>query len=177
MIKKPDKCNFVIANTINHLKILIMKTILLFFIVFIAMPAMCFSQTNMNTLIENDQTIFTQEEKINNSLNASVTLAFNSDVVYINWVTNENKEDNYYMIERSNDGVNFNVIGLKNGITSKTNINLMYSYIDKSPLSNYSYYRIKQISNRSNEKMTASYEIFTKQPKEEQQLYIPFAIN
>ncbi len=63
--------------------------------------------------------------------------------VEINWTSSVEINNDYYTVERSNDGINFEVIAEVEGMgTSYTENN--YSYIDNTPLSGTSYYRLKQ---------------------------------
>ncbi len=66
----------------------------------------------------------------------------------ITWATATELNNDYFIIERSIDGINFNPIGKVNGIVNTSSINT-YSFIDKSP-SEKSYYRLKQIDTDGN---------------------------
>jgi hypothetical protein len=70
--------------------------------------------------------------------------AFDKDEkVWLTWETASEKNNNYFNIERSQDGINFEVIGsMKGKGNSKTISN--YSFADKKPLSGMSYYRLAQ---------------------------------
>lgn len=80
------------------------------------------------------------------------TVVYNSGKVYLNWVVRPNSDDCIYVIERSQDGVEFEPVGLKEGIGSP--LELLYSWVDTKPLSGNIQYRIKQINNEG--KLVAS---------------------
>ena len=80
------------------------------------------------------------------------TLVYNSGKVYLNWVVRANSDDCIYVIERSQDGVEFEPVGLKEGIGSP--LELLYSWVDTKPVAGNIQYRIKQINNEG--KLVAS---------------------
>ena len=63
--------------------------------------------------------------------------------VEIKWMVASQVNNNYFSIERSIDGQNFESIGIVNG-AGTTNQLMNYFFEDKNPLSNTSYYRLKQ---------------------------------
>jgi len=70
-----------------------------------------------------------------------------SSTIVLNWITATEINNNRFEIERSKDGVVFEKIG---NVSSKaqggnSTSNLNYNFIDDTPLSGISYYRLKQI--------------------------------
>lgn len=72
-------------------------------------------------------------------------IVYNTGKVYLNWVAKGHSNDCIYVIERSLDGVEYEPVGLKEGIGSP--MELLYSWVDSKPLPGTSQYRIKQIDN------------------------------
>lgn len=64
--------------------------------------------------------------------------------VALKWATIQEKDNAYFAIERSKDGINFEEIGQKKG-QGTTNIPHNYNYTDKHPFTGYNYYRLKQV--------------------------------
>jgi hypothetical protein len=66
-----------------------------------------------------------------------------NNLVYLNWATATESNNKYFQIERSTDGINFDVIGqitgAGNSITEK-----YYSMQDDNPVTGTSYYRLRQ---------------------------------
>jgi hypothetical protein len=60
------------------------------------------------------------------------------------WVTESEINNNYFVVERSADGVNFNEVGRRNGAGNSSST-LYYSLIDGHPLKGISYYRLRQV--------------------------------
>lgn len=73
------------------------------------------------------------------------TLVYNSGKVYLNWVVPGNSPDCIYVIERSLDGIEYEPMGLKEGIQSP--LELLYSWVDTKPMEGMAYYRIKRVNN------------------------------
>lgn len=73
------------------------------------------------------------------------TLVYNSGKVYLNWVVPGNSPDCIYVIERSLDGVEYEPMGLKEGIQSP--LELLYSWVDTKPMEGVAHYRIKRVNN------------------------------
>ncbi len=67
-----------------------------------------------------------------------------ADHVVLDWVTKSERENDYFILQRSKDGAVWEMIGVVdgNGTTNETSI---YQFIDESPLSGISYYRFKQV--------------------------------
>lgn len=63
--------------------------------------------------------------------------------VQLNWATASEKGNDYFTIERSADGKEFNELTRIKGAGNSNNL-LRYSYLDKSPLNGNSYYRLIQ---------------------------------
>ncbi len=64
--------------------------------------------------------------------------------VRLDWSTASEKENDYFEVERSADGTNFEVILYKKGAGNSTSV-LHYSDLDRNPLNGLSYYRLKQV--------------------------------
>ncbi len=64
--------------------------------------------------------------------------------IHIQWATATEKNNDHFMIERSNDGINFYPIDKIYG-AGDSQILIHYSYTDKNPGSGTNYYRLKQI--------------------------------
>ena len=62
----------------------------------------------------------------------------------LSWTTTSEIDNEYFSIERSADGVNFNSIGTLAATNIATKQN-HYSFIDKEPLNGLNYYRLKQV--------------------------------
>lgn len=73
------------------------------------------------------------------------TLVYNGGKVYLNWVVPSNSPDCIYVIERSLNGIEFEPLGLKEGIQSP--LELLYSWVDTKPLEGVAQYRVKRVNN------------------------------
>ncbi|MEP7264418.1 MAG: T9SS type A sorting domain-containing protein [Bacteroidota bacterium] len=62
------------------------------------------------------------------------------------WTTASEKDNDYFEIERSGDGVHFTAIGQVKGAGNSVSM-LNYTWYDLKPLSGLSYYRLKQVDN------------------------------
>ncbi len=67
----------------------------------------------------------------------------NSRHVRLVWSTSSEKNNDFFIIERSPDGENFEEAGRVKGAGNSNDMKY-YSYIDKEPFSGVSYYRLKQ---------------------------------
>lgn len=64
--------------------------------------------------------------------------------VNLDWITASETNNDYFIIEKSNDGINFETIGYEEGMgTINTNSN--YHFIDYKPFVGINYYRLKQV--------------------------------
>lgn len=65
------------------------------------------------------------------------------EVVETNWVTAIEINNDYFTVERSEDGINFKEVGKVEGAGNST-VSLAYNFTDANPLGGVSYYRLKQ---------------------------------
>ncbi|MEL6866131.1 MAG: T9SS type A sorting domain-containing protein, partial [Bacteroidota bacterium] len=68
----------------------------------------------------------------------------NQNEVLLQWATASEDNNQFFILERSTDGMRFEAIGsvVGNGTTSEFN---SYSYLDESPFFGRNYYRLKQV--------------------------------
>ena len=66
------------------------------------------------------------------------------NVVVLEWATLSEKDNDYFEIERSTDGVNFVTIGFVQGAGNSTD-KLAYSFADNAPEQGRAYYRLSQV--------------------------------
>lgn len=65
--------------------------------------------------------------------------------MYLRWMVRNDRKDGVYIIERADDGTNFESLGFKDRVGSDKNIKLFYSWIDVSPPADEAHYRIMQV--------------------------------
>ncbi len=94
------------------------------------------------------QTAAIQVNAVNCSLLPIELISFNanrkSGIVNLNWKTASEKNNDYFSVERSLDGFNFEEIEKIKGAADSYKI-LSYDAIDENPLNEISYYRLKQV--------------------------------
>ncbi|MDH3651252.1 MAG: right-handed parallel beta-helix repeat-containing protein, partial [Saprospiraceae bacterium] len=66
------------------------------------------------------------------------------DAVTLTWITASEINNDYFNVERSNDGEAFNSIGSITSYGSNSQLELRYAFIDENPLNGRAYYRLKQ---------------------------------
>jgi hypothetical protein len=66
---------------------------------------------------------------------------------YLGWRTAQEKNNDYFQVERSRDGLTFQIIGKvpSSAVNGNSSNELAYSYIDKDVPAGASYYRLKQV--------------------------------
>lgn len=67
----------------------------------------------------------------------------NVSIVELTWSTASELNNDFFTIEKTKDGVNFEVVGVIRGAGNSTSV-LNYSSVDNRPYSRISYYRLKQ---------------------------------
>lgn len=73
----------------------------------------------------------------------SFTAEAKAGVVKTKWITAIEINNDYFTVERSDDGINFEMVGKVDGAGNSTQT-LAYSFMDTNPLEGVSYYRLKQ---------------------------------
>ena len=70
--------------------------------------------------------------------------AYNNETsITLNWQTASEENNDYFTLERSADGINYEVIGSVLG-AGNSSVTLNYSYTDNNPVNGVSYYRLTQ---------------------------------
>lgn len=78
------------------------------------------------------------------SFGSLVAKVVRSQQVALNWVTLQEKDNDYFAVERSIDGINFEEIGRVKGVGNSI-VPQNYQWLDKSPKQGLNYYRLKQV--------------------------------
>ena len=115
----------------NRFFVYAVELTLLFVLVFATVST--FAQTRANALSDPNKLDLVKQ-----------TIVCNSGKVYLNWIAKSNATDCIYVVERSEDGDDFEPVGLKEGVGSP--VELLYSWVDIKPLHGTAYYRIKQVN-------------------------------
>lgn len=92
-------------------------------------------------------TSFNPYSATNNPLPVTLTSFIvkpDGDAALVQWETASEKNNDYFLVERSNDDENFEVVGRVMGSGTTTNPR-KYEYKDLSPVNGISYYRLKQV--------------------------------
>ncbi|CAN5882935.1 hypothetical protein BH11BAC7_BH11BAC7_16750 [soil metagenome] len=63
--------------------------------------------------------------------------------VNVTWATASETNNDYFTVERTADGINYETVGIVNGAGNSTQ-ELHYSFIDEAPIAGIFYYRLKQ---------------------------------
>lgn len=71
------------------------------------------------------------------------TSVCNGNAVELTWTTASETNNNFFTVQRSEDGVNFRDIGTRQGYGTSTQMHF-YSFTDTEPTSGATYYRLKQ---------------------------------
>lgn len=64
---------------------------------------------------------------------------------YVRWLVKNDKKDGVFVVERSQDGIDFEALGFKDRVGTQLLVNLFYSYVDEEPLPGDNHYRIMQV--------------------------------
>lgn len=68
---------------------------------------------------------------------------FKDGEVVINWSIISFTDKNLYWIERSSDGIDYSIIGHKEGRIKEAGEEILFSFTDNHPSEQFAYYRIK----------------------------------
>ncbi|HAS46477.1 MAG TPA: hypothetical protein DCS93_38705 [Microscillaceae bacterium] len=74
-----------------------------------------------------------------------LSVATNKDKAYLDWITSETENVDYFAIERSDDGIRYQTIAKMDGKKGVVN----YQWVDREPLSGTSYYRVAQFNSNN----------------------------
>ncbi len=84
-----------------------------------------------------------QKDSIDNFM--SFSPIFTEGKTYLRWLVQNDKKDGVFIVERSEDGNQFEALGFKDRIGTDKAVNLFYSWVDDAPPKGYAHYRIMQV--------------------------------
>jgi hypothetical protein len=64
---------------------------------------------------------------------------------YVRWLVKNDKKDGIFVVERSEDGTDFEALGFRDRVGTELTVNLFYSFVDEEPLAGTSLYRVMQV--------------------------------
>lgn len=64
---------------------------------------------------------------------------------YVRWLVKNDKKDGLFIVERSEDGIEFEALGFKDRIGTQLLVNLFYSFVDDDPFPGQTHYRVMQV--------------------------------
>lgn len=64
---------------------------------------------------------------------------------YVRWLVKNDKKDGLFVVERSEDGIDFEALGFKDRIGTQLLVNLFYSFVDEEPFAGQTHYRVMQV--------------------------------
>lgn len=64
---------------------------------------------------------------------------------YVRWLVKNDKKDGVFIVERSEDGKEFEALGFRDRVGTQLLVNLFYSYIDEEPIAGENHYRVMQV--------------------------------
>jgi hypothetical protein len=118
-----------------------MKTLVMFIGLFYGFTSNVNAQKFGSGLVGNARLVEDNENYI-----ISFSPVFNDGKTYVRWLVQNDEKDGIYIIERSDNGVEFEALGFRERVGSTLCVNLFYSYVDEAPFNGSTYYRIMQVS-------------------------------
>jgi hypothetical protein len=64
---------------------------------------------------------------------------------YVRWLVKNDKKDGVFVVERSENGTDFEALGFRDRVGTKLLVNLFYSFVDEEPLPGVNHYRVMQV--------------------------------
>jgi len=113
---------------------------LLFLTCAIAVTKAQSSQSLMGTILGKGNL---KQDSVDNFI--SFSPIYREGKTYVRWLVKNDRKDGVFIIERSQDGVDFEALGFRDRIGTQLSVNLFYSYVDEAPLPDYNHYRVLQI--------------------------------
>ncbi len=64
---------------------------------------------------------------------------------YVRWLVKNDRKDGIFIVERSEDGTDFEALGFRDRVGTELSVNLFYSFVDEEPIAGTSLYRVMQV--------------------------------
>lgn len=128
------------TNTENNYKGLKISTL---FTIIIAL--LLFSNNVFSQMAARDNFLLTEKVKMKCPY---VNFEYNAigGKVFLKWTCKSNEQKTLFIIQKSDDGKNFETLKVKEGVCTKADVSLLYCYVDEKPnKKGKTYYRIGKI--------------------------------
>lgn len=127
-----------------------MKTMkLIYKILFTLALAFIFSSTDLvaQKVSNSSSALLNNGELSEDSLNTFISFSpvYLDGKTYVRWLVKNDKKDGVFIVERSEDGSEFEALGFRDRVGTQLLVNLFYSYVDEDPLPGTSHYRVMQV--------------------------------
>lgn len=99
-----------------------------------------------------------------------------NNVTQLNWSTASEQNSNYFMIEKSNDGIQFFDFKKVKAAANSTSI-INYETIDENPFEGYTYYRLREVDFNNDEQYSDIETVYWTKDKNEQVILFPNPTN
>jgi hypothetical protein len=114
-------------------------------LVMCAFGIMTFNQVDAQSKVGSGLVGSAQLVKENETPIVSFSPVYTSGKTFVRWLVQNDEKDGIFIVERSADGIDFEALGFKDRVGSPLCVNLFYSYIDETPLTGQTYYRIMSV--------------------------------
>jgi hypothetical protein len=64
---------------------------------------------------------------------------------YVRWLVKNDKKDGVFVVERSENGTDFEALGFRDRVGTQLLVNLFYSFVDEEPIAGDNHYRVMQV--------------------------------
>ena len=124
-----------------------MKRIYLFSFLVAILSGVCFTDLSAQTVSQSSATLLSRGDLVQDSLNTFISFSpvHLDGKVYVRWLVKNDKKDGVFIVERSEDGTEFEALGFRDRVGTQLLVNLFYSYVDEEPLAGTNHYRVMQV--------------------------------
>jgi hypothetical protein len=119
-----------------------------FFTPFLSTLLFCFISAGVSAQTRAKSSAFADKENLTeDSLNTFISFSpVNLDgKTYVRWLVKNDKKQGIFIVERSEDGGDFEVLGFRDRVGTELTVNLFYSFVDEEPLPGTNFYRVMQV--------------------------------
>lgn len=103
--------------------------------------------SNAQKVSQSSSTLLNRGNLTEDSLNTFISFSpvHLDGKTYVRWLVKNDKKDGVFIVERSDDGSEFEALGFRDRVGTQLLVNLFYSYVDEDPLPGASHYRVMQV--------------------------------
>jgi hypothetical protein len=105
------------------------------------------NQADAQTVSHSGTALLNKSSMVQDSANTFISFSpvYLDGKTYVRWLVKNDKKDGVFVVERSENGTDFEALGFRDRVGTQLLVNLFYSFVDEEPIPGDNHYRVMQV--------------------------------